>query len=41
MAKDKPVPFEYVDALGGLRSESYTIRDALHINSLGYIPKKT
>ena len=31
-AKAKPVPFEYVDALGGLRSGPYTIGDALHIN---------
>ena len=32
LAKAKPVPFEYVDALGGLQSGPYTIGDALHIN---------
>ena len=31
-AKAKPVPFEYVDALGGLESGPYAIRNALHIN---------
>lgn len=30
-AKDKPVPFEYVDALAGLRSGGYKISNALHI----------
>jgi hypothetical protein len=32
-AKSKPVPYEYVDAVGGLRSYSYTIVNALHINA--------
>jgi hypothetical protein len=32
-AKTKPVPYEYVDALGSLQSESYTIGNALHINA--------
>ena len=31
-AKSKQVPFEHVDALGGLKSGPYTIGDALHIN---------
>jgi hypothetical protein len=31
-AKAKPVPFEYVDALGGLHSGPYTIGKALHIH---------
>jgi hypothetical protein len=31
-AKAKPVPYEYVDALGGLRSGPYTISNALYIN---------
>ena len=30
-AKNKPVPFEYVDALGGLLTGSYIISHALHI----------
>ena len=30
-AKDKPVPFEYVDALSGLQSGPYQISQALHI----------
>ena len=31
-AKAKPVPFEYVDALGSLKSGAYTIDIALHLN---------
>ena len=31
-AKAKPVPYEYVDALGGLHSGPYTIGHVLHIN---------
>ena len=33
-AKAKPVPFEYVDALGGLRNGPYTISNALHIYTM-------
>ncbi len=31
-AKDKPVPFEYVDALGGLRTNGYKIEKSLRID---------
>ncbi len=31
-AKDKPVPYEYVDALSGLQKGTYTIQDALLIH---------
>ncbi len=33
-AKDKPVPFEYVDALNGLQSGSYRIGKCLQINDI-------
>jgi hypothetical protein len=29
IAMDKPVPFEYVDALGGIQSGDYTIPEAM------------